>query len=120
MLCAHLSLALLVGLGGNAAFGLWWLDPVTALAIAVVALSEGARELARSELLKRALPSSPPRLVLALSGAQVSDHGEHPAVGVLALGEVELHQNAADVALDGSFGEHEAACDRAVGQALGH
>ena len=41
MLCAYLSLALLVGLGGNALLGWWWLDPITALAIAGVALKEG-------------------------------------------------------------------------------
>ncbi len=47
-LCAYLSAALLVGLGGNALFGLWWLDPVTALVIGAVALSEG-REAWRGE-----------------------------------------------------------------------
>jgi divalent metal cation (Fe/Co/Zn/Cd) transporter len=41
MLCAYLSAALLVGLGGNAVFGWWWLDPITALAIAAVAVKEG-------------------------------------------------------------------------------
>jgi divalent metal cation (Fe/Co/Zn/Cd) transporter len=41
MLCAYLSAALLVGLGGNAAFGLWWLDPVVGLLIAGVAVREG-------------------------------------------------------------------------------
>jgi divalent metal cation (Fe/Co/Zn/Cd) transporter len=41
MLCAYLSAALLVGLGLNALFGWWWADPVTALAIAGVALKEG-------------------------------------------------------------------------------
>ena len=41
MLCAYLSAALLVGLGANALFGLWWADPVTALVIAGVALKEG-------------------------------------------------------------------------------
>ena len=41
MLCAYLSAALLLGLGGNAASGLWWLDPVVALFIAGVALREG-------------------------------------------------------------------------------
>src|SRR5438105_4565879 len=41
MLCAYLSVALLLGLGGNAALGLWWLDPVVALFIAGVALREG-------------------------------------------------------------------------------
>jgi divalent metal cation (Fe/Co/Zn/Cd) transporter len=41
MLCAYLSAALLVGLGANALFGLWWADPVTALVIAGVAVNEG-------------------------------------------------------------------------------
>jgi divalent metal cation (Fe/Co/Zn/Cd) transporter len=41
MLCAYLSAALLVGLGTNALFGLWWADPVTALLIAGVAVKEG-------------------------------------------------------------------------------
>jgi divalent metal cation (Fe/Co/Zn/Cd) transporter len=39
-LCAYLSIALLVGLGANAAFGLWWMDPVAALFIAGVAFRE--------------------------------------------------------------------------------
>jgi divalent metal cation (Fe/Co/Zn/Cd) transporter len=47
-LCAYLSAALLIGLGGNALLGLWWLDPVSALAIAAVAVSEG-REAWRGE-----------------------------------------------------------------------
>jgi divalent metal cation (Fe/Co/Zn/Cd) transporter len=41
MLCAYLSGALLVGLGANAVLGWWWADPVTALAIAAVAVKEG-------------------------------------------------------------------------------
>lgn len=41
LLCAYLSVALLVGLGANALFGLWWADPVTALLIAGVAVNEG-------------------------------------------------------------------------------
>ncbi len=48
MLCADLSAALLVGLGGNAAFGLWWLDPTVALLIAAAAVREG-REAWRGE-----------------------------------------------------------------------
>jgi divalent metal cation (Fe/Co/Zn/Cd) transporter len=43
MLCAYLSGALLLGLGANAALGLWWADPVAALVIAAVALREGRR-----------------------------------------------------------------------------
>jgi divalent metal cation (Fe/Co/Zn/Cd) transporter len=41
MLCAYMSAGLLVGLGLNAVLGWWWADPVTALAIAGVALKEG-------------------------------------------------------------------------------
>lgn len=41
ILCAYLAAALLVGLAGNAVFGLWWLDPAAALVIAGVALKEG-------------------------------------------------------------------------------
>jgi divalent metal cation (Fe/Co/Zn/Cd) transporter len=41
MICAYLSVALLVGLGLNAAFGWWWADPSAALVIAGVAAREG-------------------------------------------------------------------------------
>jgi divalent metal cation (Fe/Co/Zn/Cd) transporter len=47
-LCAYLSVALLLGLGANALLGWWWADPLTALAIAAVALKEG-RESWRGE-----------------------------------------------------------------------
>jgi divalent metal cation (Fe/Co/Zn/Cd) transporter len=40
-LCAYLSIALLIGLGANALFGLWWMDPAAALVIAAVAMKEG-------------------------------------------------------------------------------
>ena len=43
MICAYLSVALLVGLLLNAVAGLWWADPAAALVIAAVALRE-ARE----------------------------------------------------------------------------
>ena len=41
LVCAALSLALLIGLGANAAFGWWWADPGAALVIAAVATREG-------------------------------------------------------------------------------
>lgn len=41
MICAYLSIALLVGLLSNALFGWWWADPAAALAIAAVAAREG-------------------------------------------------------------------------------
>lgn len=37
----YLSISLLVGLGLNAAFGLWWADPLAALIVAAIALKEG-------------------------------------------------------------------------------
>jgi len=41
LLCAGLAGAVLVGLGANALWGLWWLDPVVALVIAAAAVREG-------------------------------------------------------------------------------
>jgi divalent metal cation (Fe/Co/Zn/Cd) transporter len=41
MVCAYLSIALLLGLGANAVLGWWWADPVAALAIAAIAAREG-------------------------------------------------------------------------------
>ncbi len=41
MLCAYLSVALLVGLGLNALLGWWWADPAAAAVIGVVAVREG-------------------------------------------------------------------------------
>ena len=41
MLCAYLSIALLVGLGANALLSWWWADPMTGLVIAAVAVKEG-------------------------------------------------------------------------------
>jgi len=48
MLCAYLAAAVLVGLLANTLFGLWWLDPVAALAVAALAIKEG-RESWRGE-----------------------------------------------------------------------
>ncbi len=48
MLCAYLSVALLLGLGANAIAGWWWADPLAALAIAGVAVHE-AREAWRGD-----------------------------------------------------------------------
>jgi len=41
LLCAYLAGAVFLGLAGNALFGWWWLDPIAALLIAVVAVREG-------------------------------------------------------------------------------
>ena len=41
MVCAYLSIALLVGLLANALAGWWWADPAAALVIAAVAAKEG-------------------------------------------------------------------------------
>jgi divalent metal cation (Fe/Co/Zn/Cd) transporter len=48
MICAYLSIALLVGLLANALLGWWWADPAAALVIAAVAAREG-RESWRGE-----------------------------------------------------------------------
>jgi divalent metal cation (Fe/Co/Zn/Cd) transporter len=48
MVCAYLSVALLVGLGANALVGWWWADPLAGLVIAAVAVREG-REAWRGE-----------------------------------------------------------------------
>jgi divalent metal cation (Fe/Co/Zn/Cd) transporter len=48
MLCAYLAGAVLVGLLANTLFGLWWLDPVAAFAVAALAIREG-RESWRGE-----------------------------------------------------------------------
>jgi len=44
-LCAYLSAVLLVGLGLNAVRGWWWADPVAALAMVVIIVTEGRRAL---------------------------------------------------------------------------
>jgi divalent metal cation (Fe/Co/Zn/Cd) transporter len=43
LLCAYLAGAIPVGLRANTLFGVWWLDPPVALAIAVLAITEGRR-----------------------------------------------------------------------------
>jgi divalent metal cation (Fe/Co/Zn/Cd) transporter len=43
LLCGYLSLAILIGLGANAVFGLWWTDPLVALVVAGAAVSGGIR-----------------------------------------------------------------------------
>lgn len=41
LICAYLAGTVFLGLAGNALFGWWWLDPIAALVIAVVAVQEG-------------------------------------------------------------------------------
>lgn len=43
ILCAYLSLAILLGLGANVLFGFWWADSLVALVVALVAIQAGAR-----------------------------------------------------------------------------
>lgn len=43
ILCAYLSLTILVGLGGNAVLGLWWADPLAALVVAAAAIHTGVQ-----------------------------------------------------------------------------
>ena len=43
ILCAYLSVAVLIGLGANALVGWWWADPIAALLVAVVCIQAGTR-----------------------------------------------------------------------------
>jgi divalent metal cation (Fe/Co/Zn/Cd) transporter len=43
LLCGYLAIAVLIGLVANALLGVWWLDPLVALAIAGVAVREGQK-----------------------------------------------------------------------------
>jgi divalent metal cation (Fe/Co/Zn/Cd) transporter len=48
LICAYLSIALLIGLGLNAWLGWWWADPVAALAMLPLILHEGWEAAAES------------------------------------------------------------------------
>jgi len=50
LMCSLLSVALLVGLGLNYLYGLWWADPASALAIAVIIIREGFETLKEEKL----------------------------------------------------------------------
>lgn len=52
--------------------------------------------------------------MVAVCSAKVCDHREHAPVGVVALGQVELHQHAADVPFDSALGDYKMAGDRLV------
>lgn len=43
IVCAYLSVAVLIGLGANALAGWWWADPIAALLVAVVCVQAGVR-----------------------------------------------------------------------------
>jgi len=58
MLCAYLATGVLTSLALNAAFGLWWADPVVSLGIAALALHEG-RQTWRGEGCCAPAPISP-------------------------------------------------------------
>ncbi|MDH4227092.1 MAG: cation transporter [Deltaproteobacteria bacterium] len=50
LICSMLSVALLIGLGLNYLYGLWWADPVSALVIVVLILKEGFKALKEEKL----------------------------------------------------------------------
>ena len=67
ILDAALAFGVLLGLGGNALFGLWWADPIAAILVAIAALNETrenleeAREQTRSSVATRHIsPESTP------------------------------------------------------------
>jgi len=49
-ICAYLSFALLLGLGLHALFGLWWADPVAALAMLPLILHEGREAVSEARI----------------------------------------------------------------------
>jgi divalent metal cation (Fe/Co/Zn/Cd) transporter len=59
LICAYLAAAVLVGLLANTLLGVWWLDPVVALGIAALAITEGRRAW-RGESCGCATCSTPP------------------------------------------------------------
>ena len=73
LLCTYLSAVLLVGLSLNAAFGWWWADPVTGLAIAAVALKGRARGVAGRRLLHAMRLRSPAPSRRSLTSVQQRD-----------------------------------------------
>lgn len=48
--CVFLSIALLIGLGLNYLYGLWWADPATGLIIVLFAAKEGYEALKEEKL----------------------------------------------------------------------
>ncbi len=50
LICSLLSAALLVGLGLNYLYGLWWADPIAALVIVVFILREGVEAIREEKL----------------------------------------------------------------------
>jgi hypothetical protein len=93
LLCAYMAGALLVGLAGNALFGLWWLDPVAALAIAGLAVREGL-EAWRGE--SCCIPSASP------SGPEVcgDDRCRHDASTLAPIARCDLDPDGMRVQAD--------------------
>ena len=52
--------------------------------------------------------------------ADVRDHGQHSAVAVLAVGDVELGEHVPHVRLDGALADEKALRDAGVGETFGH
>ncbi len=50
LICAYLSFALLIGLGLNYLFELWWADPIAALVIVALIVKEGLETLKQGRL----------------------------------------------------------------------
>ncbi len=48
--CFYLSVVVLIGLAGNVLAGWWWMDPIAALVVAVVAFHEGQRAWSHGDL----------------------------------------------------------------------
>ena len=106
VLCAYLSVALLVGLLANALAGWWWADPTAALVIAAVALREGRRVLARRGLLRclltisRTFTTTPSTTTLRTRGTRTQS-GRPPTA---ACGSASRQRTGRDDADHGGLG----------------
>jgi divalent metal cation (Fe/Co/Zn/Cd) transporter len=59
LICAYLAVAVLAGLLANTLFGIWWLDPLVALGIAALAITECVAPGAETTAAARAAPRPP-------------------------------------------------------------
>ena len=68
----------------------------------------------------RTPPRRPSDSVSALSGFEVGEDREHPAVIPVTLGQAQFQEDVADVLLDRTVADHQLPGDRGVRPALGH
>ena len=78
------------------------------------------RELGGPTPIVHELHEPPGQLSGVVYAVEVGEDSEHTAMGVFAVGDVELGEDVADVGFDGAFADHEPVGDGGVGESLGH